>query len=232
MKKSKIAFCPADQANEKPFQQLEKSLRKFHIEEDLPLRRYDLANIQDPTKWYKAKPLIARELLKEYEYVIGLDADQIITGDLSDIWQGEFDVACVLNDPTYPAAVWDISPYFNNGLVVLKSEEFVNHWWRLCQSEHFPRYQFREQDILNILASNYHNYKVKCLDTAFVCYGEFGKPFWAQATIKYDKIYIPNGSGEAELKVIHFGGGDDPSKGNYKIRFSPEVIKKIEWLIE
>ena len=40
-KKKRVAFCPADQNNEKFFQQLQTSLRKFHSEENLPLIRFD-----------------------------------------------------------------------------------------------------------------------------------------------------------------------------------------------
>ena len=35
-----------------------------------------------------------------------------------------------------------------------------------------------------------------------------------------------------EIKVIHFGGGNIPNKGNYRIRFQPEVVKRIEELIK
>jgi lipopolysaccharide biosynthesis glycosyltransferase len=225
-----VAFCPADHSpqNEKFFNQLQNSLRKFHSEEELPLIRYDLADNQDPNKWYKATPMIARELLKEYETVIKLDADQIITGSLSDIWEGEFDVATVLNDPSYPIQVLDITPYFNNGLVVMKNPEFVEHWWRLCNSEHFLRFQYREQDLLNILCSDYLNYKVHRLEDNKIIYGESAKPLWATAQLTDGKLM----AGDKQVNVIHFGGGNSPDKGNIKIRFQPEVVKFLEELIK
>ena len=229
--KKRVAFCPADANNEKFFQQLKTSLRKFHSEEDLPLLRYDNTH-NDPHFFYRATPILARELLQEYETVIKLDADQIICGDISKIWNETdyFDVGVVMNDPTYPIGLWDISPsgrYYNNGLVVLRSKEFIEHWHRLCFTEHFLRYQFREQDLLNILCSDYFNYRVKWLEKdAF--YGEQAKPFWNKAKMIGDKIMID----QAELKVIHFGGGNIPNKGNYRIRFQPDVIKRIEELIK
>lgn len=230
MKKKRVAFCPADNNNLKFFEQLEKSLRKFHPEENLPLLRFDNTT-GDPNFWYRATPIVAKDLIKEYETVIKLDADQIITGDISHLWRESevFDVGTVLNDPTYPIQTWDIQPYFNNGLVVLRNEEFINHWHRLCFSPHFDRYQFREQDLLNILCSDYLNYKIKCFDlTEKKIHGEFAKPLWPKAELKEDKIMI----GDRQLCVIHFGGGNAPNKGNFRIKFQPEVVKRIEWLIK
>lgn len=231
--KPRVIFVPADKNNEEHFIKFQNSLRKFHTEEELPLIRYELLDNNDPLKWYKAKPLIASKLFEEYEIVIGADADQIILGDISDIWKSEADVSVVLNDPNFPINVWDIgypsgTPYYNNGLVVMKSRKFVNHWLRLCNSPHFDKYQFREQDILNILTSDYCEYSVDCLDLGDKVYGELAKGLWNQARLEDDKVMI----NDKQLMVIHFGGGNDPKKGNYRIRFQPEVVKYIDKLIK
>lgn len=231
-KKKRILISPADDKNWEQFgKQFLNSLRKFHSEEIFPFLRID-NKTNDPKFFYRAKPIIAKEFISEYETVIMVDIDQIICGDISEIWNETyyFDVGVVMNDPTYPINLWDISPgsrYYNNGLVVLRSKEFVDHWYRLCFSRHFDSYQFREQDLLNILCSDYHNYKVKWLEEkAF--YGEQVKPHWAKAKVVGEKIMI----GDAELKVIHFGGGNLPNKGNYRIKFQPNVVKRIEELIK
>ena len=228
--KKRVIFVPADDKHLEEFKKFETSLRMFHNEEFLPLLRFDNPT-SDPHFFYRAKPILARELMKEYETVIGADSDQIVCGDISSIWNESeyFDVGVVMNDPTYPINLWDISPggrYYNNGLVVLRSREFVEHWHRLCMSRHFNSYQYKEQDLLNLLCSDYFNYKVKWLEEKDF-YGEQGKPYWSKAKLVGDKIMIEN----AELKVIHFGGGNIPNKGNYRIRFQPDVVKRIEWLI-
>lgn len=227
-----ILFVPCDQSerNQRFLKQFINSLKKFHP--DLEVRVFDNPT-QDPLFWYRAKPIIACQLFEEgYEVVIGADADQIVLGSLSDLLEDTeaYDVGVVLNDPTYPIQCWDIAPYVNNGLVILKSKEFAEHWRRLCFSPHFNNYQFREQDLLNILASDYHNYKVKYLEQTKI-YGECGKPFWAQATLEEDKVMIPTQFGPKQLCIYHSGGGNTPDKGNYRIRFTPEVVKKIEELI-
>lgn len=230
MNKKKIAaFSPCDANYEKSFQMLQASLRKFHSEEDLPLLRYDNQS-GDPNFWFRAKPIIASKLLEEYETVIGLDSDQIILAPLTEIINDtdEYDVGVVLNDPTYKIQLWDIAPYFNCGLVVIKSKAFADHWLRLCMSPHFNIYQFREQDLLNILCSDYHNYQVKCFDTMQKVYGEAAKSRWIEGKMVDDKVML----GETQLMVIHFGGGNTPDKGNYRIRFGEDVVKRIEELIK
>lgn len=229
--KKRIIFVPADDSerNREFNKNFEKSLRKFHP--DIELKFFPNPT-GDNIWWYRATPIIARELLKEYETVIKMDNDQIVLGDISHIWNENeyFDVGVVMNDPSYPIILWDIaSPgrYYNNGLVVLRSKEFVEHWYRLCFSRHFNNYQFREQDLLNILCSDYHNYKVKWLEEKDF-YGEQAKPYLAKSYLKDGKIMI----GDAQLKVWHAGGGNVPNKGNYRIKFQPEVVKRIEELIK
>ena len=224
-----IAVCPADNNNLKYFKMLESSLRKFHTEEELPLVRIDNTT-GSPVFWYRATPIIGAQFLEEYETVIKLDADQIILGSLSEIINDtdKYDVGVVLNDPSYVIQLWDIAPYFNAGFVVMKSKEFVAHWLRLCNTVHFDRYQFREQDLLNILCSDYHNYNVKCFDTLAKVYGEAAKPRWAECTLDGDKVMM----GHTQLMVYHSGGGNTPDKMNYRIKFMPEVVNRIEELIK
>ncbi|MFZ5845735.1 MAG: hypothetical protein ACOY0S_04755 [Patescibacteria group bacterium] len=226
----KVIFCPADDNHLEEFKRFEISLRKFHSKEELPLLRFENFT-GDPHFFYRATPIIAQKLINEYDLLIKADSDQIVCGDLSYLWSDEdFDVGVVMNDPSYSIPLWDIAPpdrYYNMGLVVLKSKEFIEHWYHLCMSRHFQNYQFREQDILNLLCSDYFNYKVKWLEEKDF-YGEQAKPYWARAKLEGNKIMI----GPAELKIIHFGGGNNPNKGNYRILFQPDVIRRIEELIK
>ncbi|MEK6884941.1 MAG: hypothetical protein AABY22_35245, partial [Nanoarchaeota archaeon] len=181
--------------------------------------------------FYRATPYFTKKLMEEgYNEVCKLDADQVILGSLEDIWNGNFDVAVVRNDPSWPISVWDIThpSYYNNGLVVLKSKEFVDHWLKLCYSSHFNNYQYREQDFLTLLCSDYFNYKVKVLDTPEKLYGEVAKPHWTKTTIKNNKVMID----QAQLYIYHAGGGNIPNKMNYKIKFQPEVVKFLDRLVK
>ena len=254
MKKPRVAFCPCDDANLPFFVKMQNSLRKFHSEKELPLIRYEMKEIQDPMKWYKATPLIAKELIKDYDFVLKLDADQIITGDISEAWKGEQDVAVVQNSnprehAAYPIQCLDIHPlqYVNCGFVGMRSEEFINHWFNLCQSYHFNNWQYREQDLLNIMV-HYGNYNIKWLDASNKWYGLISKGFWAQIELTthictkevcnhnfQPRLILPKNEEwpqdeDKQIVCIHFAGGNDPDKGNYRIRFKPEVVKRLELL--
>lgn len=227
----RIYFTMASNERLEDFNKLRNSFFKFNPNEEL--RLFDELFVKgtgDPNFFYRAKPYIASQLFKEgYTGVCGLDADQIILGNLDEIWEGDYDVATVLNDPTFPINLLDIQPYFNNGLVVMKNKDFVEHWLRLCYSNHFDKFQYREQDLLNLLTSDYMNYRVKCLDYGDCIYGEFAKAVWKNAKVEGDKVMV---SGK-QLKVVHFGGGSgDPSKGNYRIRFQNDVVKFIDEAIK
>ncbi len=221
-------FVIATEKFNKDYEMLEKSFKKFHPNETL-IRFTDKDIPNDPAFFFRATPYFAQKLFAEgYDELCHLDADQIILGSLDDIWEGDYDTAVVLNDPSYPIRVWDIGVYFNNGLNVFKNKAFVEHWQRLCYTPHFDNYQFREQDLLTILCSDYFNYKVRVLDNEKI-YGEFAKPVWTQAKVVGDKVMID----DRQLMVIHFGGGSqNPNKGNFRIKFQEPVIKFIEGILK
>lgn len=227
-------YVIADKNNLVHFEKLKNSLRKFDKETDIILfSDEDVKAANDPQIFYRATPYFGKAMFDSgYDEICHLDADQIITGDISDIWEGDFDAGVVWNDPSYPLQVWDIGvPYYNNGLNVFKTREFIEHWDRLCQGPHFNSYQFREQDLLNILCSDYHNYEIKQLDAGKSIYGEFAKSVWPQVTLKDGKLMMPNG--EKELSVIHFGGGQgNAGKGKYELYFDPEVCEFLDGLVK
>jgi hypothetical protein len=233
-KKPRIMFCPADgsAARSKQYAVLERSLRRFHSEEELPLIRVDCSD-RDPLFWGRKTPVTAHPLAREYEVVIGIDVDGIVTGPLDELWApGDWDVKTVLNDPTYPIAVWDIgggtgTPYYNGGLIVMREGRFLDHFHRLSRTEHIHRYRYWEQDILNILCSDYFDYTTVCLDRGGHVYGESAKPLWAQSRVENGRILIQ----EKQLHIIHFAGGPTAEKGDYRSRFPEEVSRFIDSLL-
>ena len=179
----KAFFSIADINNIKYFEKLKNSFKKFHPNEELILFGEEEIRIaNDQWFFYRATPYCARKLMNEgYDWLCKLDADTIITGNLDHIWEDEYDVAVVQNaNPRemkiYPVGVLDINPmeYVNCGFVVMKNRSFVDHWWRLCKSKHFEPYQFKEQDLLNIMVY-YGNYRVKFLDKSNKWHGLISK---------------------------------------------------------
>jgi hypothetical protein len=243
MKSKVIAVSIADANNLKYFEMMKNSLRKFHTEEELPLALIGPEQLKlnpDPSFFYRATPMLGNQFLnvEGYDTVIKLDADQVITGKLNHLWEGEFDVAVVQNSnpremKKSPVQVWDILPpdYVNCGLVVMRSKEFVKHWLDLCFSPHFDRYQMREQDLLNILVY-YGNYKVKLLDNSNKWSGLISKGYWLNIELKDDKLILPKNDEwptdeDKEIVCLHWAGGNTPNKMNFNTAFKEDVAK---WL--
>lgn len=258
IKKPKVIFTVYDEKNAPYAEMMKKSLRKFHSEEEVPLyevRGKELEALlkQDPLFFYRQKPVIAEKLIKEYELVIGMDCDQIVTGDLSYLWNTrDYDVAAVLNYNKNDAEEfgmvggWGINPieYVNCGLVAMRNEKFIHDWKVWCFSNQFDRLPYKEQDGLNIMI--YHgNWNVRILEHGdgpakmYGCWGLFGKSDWHRTIVKDGKLIIPKGEGEPalpprdmELKILHWAGGQGSTKMKYKTRFSEEVIKYLDNLTE
>ena len=237
-------FTVFDKNNEKFLPGLVNSLRKFDPETELVVFKDEVVTNylkRDPEFFYRACPILASNLFNQgYDEVCKLDVDQIITGDISYIWEGDCDIATVLN--TNPremknlvVSVPGVDPmqYMNCGLVVMRSKPFVAQWLALCHNPQFQRFQYREQDIMNLMI-HYGNWKVVQLDGDKGFYGLSSKGYWPETKLVDDKIILPANEEwnkqDAEIKVIHFAGGNDPQKGNYNLYFPEEVVERIKWL--
>ena len=254
-KKPITAFTIADSANLPLAKKMINSLRKFHTEEELPMyivtgKELEHYLKEDPQFFYRSTPVVANKLLKDYETVIKLDADQIFMGDISHILSlKDYDVGTVLNynrtDPkTYGVVtVFNIDPqrYFNCGFVVMKNHEFVKHWLEKCYSEHFERLQYREQDLLNILL-HYGNYNYICYDIYdrirdySAWHGLLNKGEGVHMKLVDGQVILPKGEDnypamDKIVKVFHFAGGKGENKNNYRIWFNEELISHIDWLV-
>ena len=254
----KCFFTIADANNMKYYEMLKNSLSKFT---DIPLILIDEAKIKqlgDPHFFYRATPIIAKALFKDYDIVCKLDCDQIITGNLDHIWEGEFDVAVVKNsnpreDKVYPVRLLDIHPlsYINVGFVVMKSKLFVEHWLKLCMSEHFLNFQYREQDLLNLMVFFMGEafggpYKIRFLDDSDKWHGLISKGYWPQIELREgprgaspisDRLILPkNEEGpvdeDKEIGAIHWAGGNQAGKMNYRLHFQPAIVRKLDELVK
>lgn len=262
MKKDHIFYTVAgNDENMQYARMMVNSLRKFHP--DSEIRIFDAKDIEErggmEQNYYKLTPLIARELITEYKTVVRLDADQIILGDLNYILHMPYDIGTVLNynrvDPQKFGLIgllsnapvngtqrWLIEPteYYNCGFVAMRSQDFVEHWWDMCNSKFYDRLQYREQDLLNYLCV-FGGYNVLCFDhynlkdKYYAWHGLISKGEWHRAELRGDDIVLPKADNypveDTVLKCIHWAAGGNEKKMNYKTYFSPEVCKRIDYLV-
>jgi len=251
MKQPRVAFTIADEKNMPMAKKLLNNIRKFHSEEELPFIIIDDEKIKtynDPTFFYRATPLIASELIKDYELVLKLDCDQLVFSGISHIWEhDDYDVGTVLNinrvDPAkfgyVTTFVIDPQEYFNCGLVAMKSERFIDKWLELCYSKYFDRLQYREQDLLNVLCY-FGDFKVKCFDRydvlhdisswwGLIAKGEGMRMEKVTGGVKLSKGVDNYPDRDVDVKLYHFAGGGHEPK-NHRILFNEEIISYIDWL--
>lgn len=241
-----VAFTIADERNMKWAKMLEKTFKHFHP--DVPLKIYGEKEIAEsgipkPHFFYIATPYCARQLIKEYDQVVKIDADSLITAPLEILDNPEtFDVGVVYNWTrdaySNQVKVWDVTPqgYFNNGFVVFRNQELIEHIWRLCNEKFLTNYQFREQDMLNIVAY-YGNYIIKLLDMGDSWYGLRSKSEWNKAVMRDGVMVIPKAVNmfperDKILRVCHWAGGNNDVKMNYRAYFNEECSDYIEGLLK
>ena len=246
-------FTISDKNNMKYYEMLRNSLSKFTDDKLILIDEEKIKQLGDPHFYYRATPIIAAGLLRTYDAVCKIDADTIITGNLDHIWEGDYDVAVVKNsnpreDARYPVRLMDIHPlsYVNAGFVVMKSKGFVENWLKLCMSDHFLNFQYREQDLLNFMVFYMSEpfggqWKVKHLDDEGSFHGLASKGYWPEVKLEtnpdgkeFPMLYPTDGYPDKPkvIKVIHFAGGNTPNKANYRLFFKPEVVKYIDTLVK
>jgi len=261
MKKPVVAFITYDESHKEDARKFKNSLRKFHSEEELPLVEICGEDIkkrlaQDPHFFYRQKPIIASELMYQYETVIGFDIDQLVCGDLKHLWEdADYDVGTVLNfNPTdfkqygpITTYIIDCTKYFNCGLVAMRSKAFIEHWKKLCfQDDIFLNLQYREQDILNILCK-FGLYNVKCFDAmdefetehrwhGIVAKGEGlrmklinNEEIRSEAKVILPKSESGYPNTDILVKLYHWGG--PVKKFNYRVEFNEDLIKHFDYLV-
>ena len=246
----KAFFSIADNNNLPYYKMMEASLRKFDpITPLILIDEEKIKQLGDPHFFYRATPIIAKALFKDYDVICKLDADQIITGNLDHIWEGDFDVAVVKNsnpreDKAYPVRLLDIHPfsYVNCGFVVMKSKAFVEQWLKLCMSDHFLNFQYKEQDLLNIMIFYFSEpfggpYKVRFLDDSNKWHGLISKQYAPMTKLVGGKIILPKNNewpqdGDKQIIAYHWAGGNTPDKMRYSLIFPPDVAKYIDTLVK
>ena len=119
----------------------------------------------------------------------------------------------------------------------MRNPNLVDWWLKLCVSRYFDRYQYKEQDFMNIIFW-YGNYRSKCFDWSDNWHGLVSKGYWPYIKLNDKKeLVLPKGKerpqdGNKTIKVIHYAGGNRLDKMNFGVHFKPEVVKRIKELIK
>ena len=210
-----------------------RSFKKFNPKEEIIIFGQDRI---DTIRSAFSTPQFASELCGEYKSIVQINADIIVTGSFDHMFNDStFDVGVVKNNNRVDNyTVWGLPSenYYNCGFVFMQSEEFIRHWLSLCLSPFFAHYQFKEQDLLNILC-HYGNYNVRCFDTDSKVNGLAILSEWDRLIVKDNKLVLPASDynkTEWEVSMVHFAGGDN--KSNVWDIVNPEVAEFLRECIK
>jgi hypothetical protein len=243
MTPNKVAiFTVADENNMQYALGLKNSLEKFHPDLELIIfGEKEIKETGDPEIFYRATPYFGLYLMQQgYKTVIKLDADQIITGDISHVWEEDFDIGTVHNSnprelKKIMVTVQGVDPmeYQNCGFIVMKDIEFVKQWLALCMSPRFQAFQFREQDILNNMIF-WGRWRVKFLDNGPKWHGLIARGFEPNMQIIDGKLMLLKNEiwpkEDRQIVCWHNAGGNMANKMNVNILFNSEVSKWLQKL--
>jgi hypothetical protein len=212
-----------------------KSFKKFHPDIDLVVFRQaeidqvfaanPLANFQN------AKATFAKTLYNDYDLVVNIDADHLVFDRLTEILEGDYDIAATANFNEYMNCGLSIDSFCSNGrtakLTLVPWEKYLSagvvaspkkEFWDLYESvslKYSMDLLLRENDVLNLLA-HLLPFKVKVLDGDY-CYDSpdfkcfYGSAIFGQELqcIVQDNKIVLHGK---QMKLYHFakGGSEKP----------------------
>lgn len=207
------------------------SFKKFHPDIDLIVYRQDMIDkVFKETKcnWFTAKPVFAKLLMDKYDLVVNIDSDHIITGKLTEILKGDYDVACPWNFNDYENASFENiteEMYLQAGIVASTSKKFWRTWDKANKDAmDYPR---KENDILNLVIYNQMpGLKLKILDKKKDYYGCKSLNREAQFYIKDDKLMLR----KEQVLAYHFARGNMFPKLDFPNMPFVDEVKK--WLMK
>lgn len=132
---------------------LVNSFKKFHPDIDLIVFRQDQIDktfFLKGINFYQAKPTFAKLLTKDYDRIINIDSDTIITGRLDEVLDTDWEVGGVWNFNLYENSYFDnikATDYVQAGMVGATNPLFWDIWEKA--NKEAMKYVRQENDVLN-----------------------------------------------------------------------------------
>jgi len=209
------------------------SFKKYHPDIPLVVYRQDMIDkifTKKKVNFYNAKPTFAKLLADEYELVVNIDCDTVITGRLTEVIDGKYDVGGAWNFNSYENASFeniDEKMYVQAGLVGSRDKKFWDIWEKA--NKDWEKYVRKENDVLNLVWYNdpYVSKLNKVIydkDNNYLGCKSLGRE--AEMYIFADKLMLDG----QEVKAYHHAKGDVRPKLVFEtMGFTPQVTK---WLHE
>ena len=228
----KVCFAPVDDKHYSlagtPI--MINSFKRFHPDIDLVVMRQNVVDKLFPEKginWYNATPYFAQLLFEDYDLVVKMDVDHVVTGRMMEIFDNvNYDVAGPWNYNDYEnSTVENITAemYIQGGLIASTKKEFWLKWQEMNRDAR--KYKGRENDVLNlVIYKAMPQLKLKIVDREKDYYGCKSLNRESEFYIENDKLMC---RGEQVLAYHNAKGGVYPKLDFDNMPFTDEVKK---WL--
>lgn len=206
------------------------SFKRFHPDIDLVVFRQDVVDKLFKEKginWYQAKPYFAELLMHDYDLVVNMDADHVVTGRMTEVFDNvDYDVAMPWNFNDYENAAFENiteEMYLQAGMVASTNKEFWMKWQE--KNKIAMQYPRKENDTVNLLIYNdMPELKLKILDKEKDYYGCKALGREPLFYIEDDKLMCK----QEQVLAYHFARGGVFPKLDFKnMPLIPEVK---DWL--
>lgn len=224
---NKVAFTIVDDLHYYPegTHIFANSFKKFHPDIDLVIFRQDTIDrvfAEKKINFYQAKPTFAKLLTDQYDLVVNMDADHVVTGRLEEIFDKvDYEVGAPWNMNDYENAHFDNitdEMYLQAGIVASTSKEFWNKWEEMNKDA--MKYLRKENDILNLVVYNELKPKLKIFDKEKNYYGCKSLGREPEFYIEDDKLMCR----KEQVLAYHFARGNVFPKLDYmNMPFTQEV---------
>lgn len=134
------------------------SFKRFHPDIDLVVFRQDMIDYifnKHGLNFYNCKPTFAKLLTDQYDRIINIDADYVITGRMTEILDTDWEVGGAWNYNDYEnTSVENVDEkmFIQAGMVGSTKKEFWDVWER--ENKKAMKYKCKENDILSLIWYN------------------------------------------------------------------------------
>jgi hypothetical protein len=173
----KVAFVPVADSHYYPegTHIMINSFKKYHPDIDLVIFRQDVVDKlfrEKGINWYNAKPYFAQLLEDKYDLIVNMDADHIVTGRMSEIFDKvDYEVAGPWNFNDYENASFDHiteEMYVQGGMIASTSHDFWAKWREANKDA--MKYLRKENDVMNLVIYD-NKFNLKIVDKEKDYYG-------------------------------------------------------------
>jgi hypothetical protein len=225
----KVCFAPVDDRHYYPVGTpiMINSFKRFHPDIDLVVFRQNTVDKLFKEKginWFTATPYFAELLFNDYDLIVKMDADHVVTGRMAEIFDRvDYDVAGPWNFNDYENASFENiteKMYVQGGLIASTKKEFWLKWQEMNKNaKNYPR---RENDILNLLVYNEmpEELTLKIVDKDKNYYGCKSLNREREFYLENDKLMC---RGEQVLAYHNAKGGVSPKLDFDNMPFTSEV---------